>query len=69
MSSLIGDKTKLRGEEKRMSDKIKIKLSELSDMYDIENDSEDKKNIPDKEKITSEEEEFETYTMKIDEIE
>ncbi len=31
------------------SEKPKIKLSELSDLYDIENDSEDTKSIPEKE--------------------
>ncbi len=31
------------------SDKVKIKLSELTDMYDIEDDSKDTKNIPEKE--------------------
>ncbi len=32
------------------NDKVKIKLSELTNMYDIENDSEDTENIPEEEK-------------------
>ncbi len=44
-----------------MNEKAKIKLSELTDMYDIEDDSEKD------EKQDSKREDFEHFTMEIDE--
>ncbi len=48
------------------NEKIKIKLSELSDMYDIEDDNE---NIPEKETKPEKKsiDDFDEYTVEVDE--
>ncbi len=48
-----------------MTEKVKIKQSELNDIYEIENDSEEAKHIPEKKKDTNSE--FEVYTEQYDE--
>ncbi len=48
-----------------MPEKVKIKQSELNDIYDIENDSEEAKHIPEEKKDTNSE--FEVYTEQYDE--
>jgi len=50
-----------------LTEKVKIKQSELNDIYEIENDSEDSKHIPEEKKDTNSA--FETYTEEYDKIE
>ncbi len=51
------------------SEKPKIKLSELTDMYDIEDDGEESKAVKVKDNGKSNVQDFDSYTLEVDELE